>query len=63
MYSRPVVPADAADVGVIATVLAMLILQGSVDRETQLNLLATIEKLADQLIEVGVISPNEVGNA
>ena len=60
MYNRSVVPADAADVGVIATVLYMLILQGSVDRETQLELLTTIEKLADQLIEVGVISPNEV---
>ncbi len=54
MFDRPIVPVDAADVGVIATILAMVASGQKVDAEAFCELMKTIEKLADQLIEAGV---------
>ncbi len=54
MLDRPIVPVDAADVGVIATILAMVASGQKVDAEAFGELMKTIEKLADQLIEAGV---------
>lgn len=54
MFDRPIVPVDAADVGIIATILAMVASGQKVDEEAFDSLMETIEKLADQLIEAGV---------
>ena len=60
MSDRPIVPADVADVGVIATVLAMVADGQKVDAESYTALWETIEKLAGQLIEAGVPFDAEV---
>ena len=54
LTQRPVLPTDVADVGVIATVLAMVAAGQKVDAESYAALMEIIEKLAGQLIEAGV---------